>query len=222
MIDWSSIDTVLLDMDGTLLDLHFDNFFWQEFVPEVYARKHGLSVADSKLQLYPRLEAERGNLNWYCLDHWSAELGLDIVALKREISHLLAVRADADLFLQALADSGKAVWMITNAHPDALTLKLEHTAIAGFFSRIISSHELGYPKEHQEFWHRLQQLAPFTPERALFVDDSESVLRAARQYGIGHLLTIAQPDSKQAPRQRLEFVAVGHFAELLPIPAVRR
>ena len=86
MIDWSSIDTVLLDMDGTLLDLHFDNFFWQEFVPEVYARKHGLSVADSKLQLYPRLEAERGNLNWYCLDHWSAELGLDIVALKREIS----------------------------------------------------------------------------------------------------------------------------------------
>ena len=126
-----------------------------------------------------------------CLDHWSAELGLDIVALKREISHLLAVRADADQFLQALADSGKAVWMITNAHPDALTLKLEHTAIAGFFSRIISSHELGYPKEHQE-------------------------------YGIGHLLTIAQPDSRQAPRQGLEFVAVGHFAELLPILAVKR
>ena len=27
MIDWTSIDTVLLDMDGTLLDLHYDNAF---------------------------------------------------------------------------------------------------------------------------------------------------------------------------------------------------
>ncbi|RZU36934.1 putative hydrolase of the HAD superfamily [Fluviicoccus keumensis] len=221
MIDWSLIDTVLLDMDGTLLDLHFDNYFWQEFVPEVWGRQNGHTLAESKQLLYPRLEAERGNLNWYCLDHWSAELGLDIVALKQEIRHLLAIRADADVFLKALADSSKDVWMITNAHPDALRLKLDHTAIAGFFDRILSSHEFGYPKEHPEFWHRLQQTVPFTPARALFIDDSISVLRAARNYGIGHLLTIAQPDSKLPPREGLEFVAVGHFRELLPIPAIR-
>ena len=27
LIDWTHIDTVLLDMDGTLLDLSFDNWF---------------------------------------------------------------------------------------------------------------------------------------------------------------------------------------------------
>ena len=58
---------------------------------------------------------------------------------------------------------------------------------------------------------------PFDRTRALFIDDSESVLRAARNYGIGHLLTIAQPDSRQPPRDGLEFVAIGHFRELLPI-----
>ncbi len=36
MIDWDNIDTVLLDMDGTLLDLGFDNWFWQPHVPEQY------------------------------------------------------------------------------------------------------------------------------------------------------------------------------------------
>lgn len=204
-------------MDGTLLDLHFDNYFWQEFVPEVWGARNGVSTTDSKTLLYPRFEAERGNLNWYCLDHWSAELGLDIAALKQEVSHLLAIRADADVFLKALADSRVDVWMITNAHPDALRLKLEHTAIAGFFDRILSSHDLGYPKEHPEFWRRLQAHAPFDPDRALFIDDSISVLRAARDYGVGHLLTIAQPDSKLPPREGLEFVAIGHFADLLPV-----
>ncbi|MCP4043692.1 MAG: haloacid dehalogenase, partial [Gammaproteobacteria bacterium] len=33
VINWNSIHTVLLDMDGTLLDLHFDNQFWLEHVP---------------------------------------------------------------------------------------------------------------------------------------------------------------------------------------------
>jgi putative hydrolase of the HAD superfamily len=42
-IDWSRIDTVLLDMDGTLLDLRFDNWFWQELIPSRYAAAHGLS-----------------------------------------------------------------------------------------------------------------------------------------------------------------------------------
>jgi putative hydrolase of the HAD superfamily len=217
MIHWRDVDTVLLDMDGTLLDLHFDNYFWQEVVPEAYGRANGLDLAESKRRLYPRFEAEHGNLNWYCLDHWSAELGLDIVAMKQEIRHLLAIRADADDFLRALAVSGKAVWMITNAHPEALRLKLAHTGIEGFFHRIISSHALGYPKEHPGFWTRLQEEMPFDRTRALFIDDSESVLRAARNYGIGHLLTIAQPDSRQPPRDGLEFVAIGHFRELLPI-----
>jgi putative hydrolase of the HAD superfamily len=32
-LDWDRIDDVLLDMDGTLLDRHFDNFFFEEELP---------------------------------------------------------------------------------------------------------------------------------------------------------------------------------------------
>lgn len=42
-IAWQDVDTVLLDMDGTLLDLAFDNYFWQKLVPETYGAKQGIS-----------------------------------------------------------------------------------------------------------------------------------------------------------------------------------
>ena len=41
LLPWSGIDTILLDMDGTLLDLHYDNHFWQVYVPEKFAEKPG-------------------------------------------------------------------------------------------------------------------------------------------------------------------------------------
>ena len=37
---WRDIDTVLLDMDGTLLDLHYDNHFWLEPVSYTHLRAH--------------------------------------------------------------------------------------------------------------------------------------------------------------------------------------
>lgn len=39
MLAWQEIDTVLLDMDGTLIDLHFDNYFWQRLVPERWGQE---------------------------------------------------------------------------------------------------------------------------------------------------------------------------------------
>lgn len=204
-------------MDGTLLDLHFDNYFWQVLVPQNYGRQHGLSFEESQATLYPRFQAQAGTLNWYCLDHWSRDLGLDIVALKREVQHLIRPRVDAMAFLQALAQSNKHVWMVTNAHPDALALKLQSTDIAPYFHHIISSHQFGKPKEHIEFWQALQHYLHFEPKRCLFIDDSEAVLKTAQQFGIGHILSIHQPDSQMAARKGLSFTAIHHFADILPI-----
>ena len=71
MIDWKKIDTVLLDMDGTLLDLNFDNHFWKEFVPLKYAEQKGISTVSAKQQLEPQFKSMEGKLEWYCLDYWS-------------------------------------------------------------------------------------------------------------------------------------------------------
>ena len=62
MINWNVIDTVLLDMDGTLLDLHFDNHFWMEHLPRVYAEKQQITLEASFTQLSDRFHSGRGTL----------------------------------------------------------------------------------------------------------------------------------------------------------------
>ncbi len=216
MLAWDDIDTVLLDMDGTLLDLHFDNHFWLQRVPERYAALQGLSLAQARARLDADYADVAGTLNWYCLDYWQARLGLDIRALKQELSHKIRWRADSRAFLSALRHSGRRLYLFTNAHPDSLALKLRHTPLHHYLDGLISSHELGHPKEAQACWQALQQRLGFAPERTLFVDDSPRVLEAAARFGIRHRLGISHPDS-QGPGQHLcGLPSVNHFAALGP------
>ncbi len=212
---WSTIDTVLLDMDGTLLDLHYDNHFWMEHLPQRYAQLHGVSLAMAQLELQPLFTDNAGKLNWYCLDFWTRELNIPVRELKREIAELIALRADADTFLAAIKQAGKRVIMITNAHRDSLSLKLERIELAPYFERMISSHDYGYPKENAQFWDALQADIGFDPARSLFIDDTLPVLRSARAYGIKHLLAVSEPDSRKGAKDTEEFAAVGDYRELI-------
>lgn len=214
-LPWNAIDTVLLDMDGTLLDLHFDNHFWLQHLPQRYAELHGVSRELAEAELLPLFRQHAGTLNWYCTDFWSRELNLSIRELKREVAHLIALRPDADTFLAAIRAAGKQVLLITNAHRDSLSLKLERIELAPFFDRLISSHDYGFPKEDQQFWHALQQDCAFDPARSLFIDDSLPILRSARTFGVGHLLAVRQPDSQAGPKDSEEFTAVEDYRELL-------
>jgi 5'-nucleotidase len=216
MIDWSSVDAVFLDMDGTLLDLHFDNRFWLEHVPLRYAEARGLSYDRARAELSARYQDIEGTLHWYCVDHWSRELDLDIALLKEEIDHLIAVHPHAADFLEALAARDKRRVLVTNAHQKSIALKMEKTSLASHFDRIVCSHELGTPKESDDFWPRVQKIEPFDRERTLFVDDSPRVLHAARDYGFRWLLEVLAPDSKAPSREAGEFPAIRHFADLLP------
>jgi HAD superfamily hydrolase (TIGR01509 family) len=219
MIDWNCIDTVLLDMDGTLLDLYFDNYFWTEHLPRVYAEKHQISEESSAEHLHPLFREEEGTLAWYSIDHWSEQLGLDIPALKREMGHMIALRPYAMEFLQQLHNSPRDVVMVTNAHRKTLEIKMDKVDIRPWFNRIVVSHDLNAPKEEQAFWHRLQALHPFDPARTLLIDDTESVLHSAHEYGVAHLLTLLQPDSRRQKRIDTHFPGIHHFDEIMPIGA---
>ncbi|WP_285350373.1 GMP/IMP nucleotidase [Pseudomonas sp. ME-P-057] len=214
-LPWRDIDTVLLDMDGTLLDLHFDNHFWLEHLPKRYAQVHGISLAMAQLELVPLFEKNAGTLNWYCTDFWSAELNLPVKDLKVEIAHLIALRPDAETFLAAIKQAGKRVIMITNAHRDSLSLKMERLELAPYFERLISSHDYGYPKEHPQFWDALQADIEFDPARSLFIDDTLPILRSAGRYGIGYLLAVSEPDSRKGPKDTEEFEAVEDYRTLI-------
>src|SRR5882724_10830510 len=115
-VDWSVIETVLLDMDGTLLDLRFDNWFWQELIPRRYAAANGLALAETQGLLAPKFVEVKGTLQWYCIEYWTRELKLDIGSIKREALAQVAFLPGAEEFLSKLKDRGKRCVLVTNAH----------------------------------------------------------------------------------------------------------
>ena len=144
-LSWDAIETVLLDMDGTLLDLRFDNWFWQQHVPAAWARARGVSAAAARAALRPRFDAARGRLEWYCIDHWSAELGLDIRALKHAVREQVAWAPGAEGFLERLARAGKRRVLVTNAHPETLAIKDRHVGLSAHVEAMYSTHPFGAP-----------------------------------------------------------------------------
>lgn len=215
MIAWNEIETVLLDMDGTLLDLHFDNFFWQEYLPEKWGRIHLMDRESAKERLVPRFRNRAGTLSWYCVDYWSQELNIDVMALKSDIEHLIQIRPHSETLLRFLRDVNKHTVMVTNAHEKLISMKMDKTRIDRYFDQIICAHHLGAPKEDPEFWERLSEELEFNPEKTLLIDDTLAVLRTARKFGIDHLLTIARPDSRSPQREISEFPVIESFEELI-------
>ena len=219
MVDWKQIDTVLLDMDGTLLDLAFDNFFWQEYVPSQYALARDMSREQADRLIHEWVHSHRGTLNWYCLDFWTQELDLDVAALKRGVADRIRYRPGAERFLAALGEGARELIMVTNAHPEVLRLKSERTGVDRYFEHLVCSHDYGAAKEEQSFWERLRAEHDFDPQRTLLVDDSLPVLSAARHYGVAHLWSILHPDSSLPPRDTEDtrpFPAIDRFDTVLP------
>ncbi len=213
---WAEINTVLLDMDGTLLDLHFDTHFWLEHVPIRYAEAHSLPLEQAREQLMTRYRQAEGKLEWYCVDYWSEQLKMDIGVLKEEVDHLISVRPDVINFLQALSRAGKHRVLVTNAHGKSLALKMKKTPIGRHLDEIITAHDIGLPKEHPDFWGKLQQRQSFSPENTLLIDDSINVLNSAEKYGIKHLRAILQPNSRINPDPHDGFIHIDRFADILP------
>ena len=229
MISWQEIDTIFLDMDGTLLDLYFDNHFWQEFIPKRYAEEHGLSYDEANRIMQDKYGRVAGTMEWYCVDYWSEQLSLDIEALKREVAHYIAIHPHVETLLERLVKitltwgetsvdlhkSDKQVWLVTNAHHKSLNLKMEKTSLHRYFDEIICSHDYGRPKEDPTFWGQLRQHKHYEPARTLLVEDSLAVLKSAREYGIGHLLAITHPDSRQGGRTITDYPAVADFEDII-------
>lgn len=228
MLPWADIDTVLLDMDGTLIDLRYDNHLWNTVVPARYARRHGIDSAQAAQRLYGDMPAYAdsgdvgalGNpsLEFYDIHYWAQRTGLDMVAIHQECRHLVAYRRGAADFMAALRRCGRRSVLATNAHPDSVRVK---DATIGILERVdmhMNAHELGAPKEDARFWDALEKLMPngYSPERTLLIDDNEAVLAAAQRAGVKHLLTVAQPDSTKPPRTRSAHTALQAFADIMP------
>ena len=208
---------VIVDMDGTLLDLHFDDQVWNHALPRRVAERTGMAQQAARQHVVNTIAEEQGNLRWYCLDHWSEVFSISLHEVEHEQSGLIRMRPGTADFLSHLAALGIPCILATNAHPRSLQLKLERTAMAPFFSAMRSSHEYGLPKEQGGFWDSLQQEFGFDPARTLFVDDNLAVLQAARNWGIAELYGVTKPSSSGALREFPDFPSVNQLDELKPL-----
>jgi HAD superfamily hydrolase (TIGR01509 family) len=214
-IAWQDVDTVLVDMDGTLLDLSFDNFFWQRLVPADFARLNDMPIEDAARDLVARYERMQGRLEWYCLDYWTRELRIDIRGLKWQHRHMIQYLPRAPEFLASVRARQKRLLLVTNAHRSALELKVAQTGLDRHVDGMVSSHDLDAPKESAEFWPLLQRREVFDPARTILIEDSLPVLARARSYGLGATIAVRQPDSQQPARVVQDFPAVDGVGELV-------
>jgi len=214
--DWNQIDSILLDLDGTLLDLNFDLHFWLEYLPQVYSEKNNISNQQAQDIVLKMLNAEKGKLNWYCIDFWQKKLNLDIMELKNNISHLIQVHPHVKIFLTEARKQDKKIYLVTNAHRKTIKLKMSVTQLQDYFDGIVSSHDFGVAKQEQAFWQKLSEVIYLDKNRTIFFDDSPDVLQSAFDFNIKHVVAISKPSSKIKTEIVPGFINIENFSEALP------
>jgi putative hydrolase of the HAD superfamily len=218
MFNWQEVDTVLLDMEGTLLDLHYDNYFWEHHLPSWYSQKHGLCSEETREQLIATFRQQIGKLEFYCTNHWSKELNVDLIPLKREVVDKISFLPGANELLALFKQRALNTALITNAHRDVLEIKQNHIGIENYVDESFASHDFGYPKEDARFWPLFQEAYAFDPERTVMIDDNLTVLKAAATFGIRYCIQPLKPDS-QRPANTVNdspFLQIHSLHDLLP------
>ena len=212
--DWDEIDDVLLDMDGTLLDRNFDNFFFEEELPRRYALLHGLTFEESQDRLLAMYRSVEGELAWTDLHYWTNRVGIDVVAMHKELDHMINFLAGADDFLRELRVKGKRITVLTNAHQAGVSVKAAKTGLDRYVDRIVNAFEVGYLKMRPEYWPTCHRLLGFDPKRSLYVDDDESCLEAAQRFGIRDIVHSAKSSSILPPARSTRFASIEKLLQL--------
>jgi GMP/IMP 5'-nucleotidase len=214
-LNWDQIADVLLDMDGTLLDRHFDNFFFEEELPRRYAAMHRLSFETSRERLMAMYRSVEGELAWTDLEYWSGRVGIDVVAMHQELQHMIGFLPGAEEFLKTVRARGKRIIVLTNAHHTGVAVKSAKTGLDRYVDRIVDAFEVGYLKMRPEYWPACRKLVGFDPGRSLYVDDDESCLTAAKQYGIAQVIHSAKSSSQVPAVNSVNFMSIYHLPVLL-------
>jgi putative hydrolase of the HAD superfamily len=214
-VPWDAIDTVLMDMDGTLLDLNYDNQIFAHRLPAAFAKHHGLTLEAASQQLGDHMAKVSGTMDFYRLNYWRDLTGIDILALHEQAANLVCFLPGAAEFLQTLSEHGKRTLIVTNADRQSFAIKDRVLRLSPRVNQVISSHDLGIPKEENAFWVWLTEQHDLNPSTTLFVDDTARVLRAAEIFGIAHTLAVAQPDQQRPPRDMPGRPSFGHYDQLI-------
>jgi len=75
----NTLKIISFDVDGTLVDLEYNDLIWFKEIPELVARKKKISFEKS-LKFVHEEYAKLGehNLNWYDINYWISYFGIEI------------------------------------------------------------------------------------------------------------------------------------------------
>ena len=213
-IPWDKIKTILLDMDGTLLDLNYDNHVWNHALPEAYAKEHSINLEDARSALITHMQEIHGTIDFYSFNYWTAYTKLDIVELHRGYTELIEFRPGAKAFLNWAKRSNKTTIIATNAHPDSIKIKDEASNISSLVDHVVSSHQYACPKENSSFWQNLKEDYDIDEKKSIFIDDNAPVLDSSKNFGIAYNLIVSRPDSQKPKKTGLPYPAFDHYADI--------
>ena len=153
---WDSIETFFLDMDGTILDLAFDNYFWHDHIPRLYSIKNKISFNKAKIEFEEKYKKRRNTIEWYSLKFWSNELDINLDNELVKTKNRIKIFPGVYNFLNKLKKHKINVVLITNCPREMLNVKFTQAKLWGYFNIIISSEDFGCPKEEDKFWKLLE------------------------------------------------------------------
>ena len=194
---WDLIETFFLDMDGTLLDLAYDNYFWHEHIPNLYSKREKTTFKEAKIIFEDMYKKKRGTLEWYSIDYWSDILNINLKLEILNTKNRITIFPNTVEFLQTLRKNKINTILITNCPRDMLDIKITQTKLWSYFNKIVSSHDYGFAKETENFWDILNKNIIYNKEKTFFIDDNENVLKFAEKNGIKNLISINYPDSRK-------------------------
>ena len=200
-------------MDGTLLDLNYDNALWNGLLPKRFASARGISDRTARNLLYGNPISK---FDYYSIDYWQDFTNLDMVSMHMELTHLIQYRANAKSLISKLRKLGIRCVIATNAHPKVFEIKNQVTLLDKIIDSVYCAHDFSTTKEDLKFWVRFQNIERFDPKRTLFIDDNIEVLDTARRYGILNLLAIEQPDSSKPVIKKSRYKSIANFSQIFP------
>ena len=138
-------------MDGTILDLNYDNHVWNQALPSAYAEKHSINEEAARSKLIGHMQEIHGTIDFYSFPYWAQYTGLDITALHRGFTELIQFRPGAMAFLKWAKTKKKETIIATNAHPESIQIKNEVSALSSHVNHITSSINMDTQKKLLNF-----------------------------------------------------------------------
>ena len=183
----------LIDLDGVILDTSYDNYFWQEYIPKVYAKKNNISEKDGINYTHTLFRYKKKTKDWYDVDYWSNILDINIIQEKsrKENMSLIKIKEGAESALSKLKEDGKELFLVTNAHRKTLDVKLSKYDLSKYFNDLVCSHELGYVKEDIQLWYLLRNKLDIDYNKTVLVEDTFDNIQSAFHAGLNNLIYIS-------------------------------